>query len=340
MARSEAVGGARFPRWRAAAVLGAVLIVLGVVGARRVHASGTAAPPATRAPGRDASPPEVLGVGLLESVQEVPAAFEAPGRIASLLVEEGELVKAGQLLGTLDPASPQRRLRVAEGSLALARASVARAAADLARARVARAGVDRELARVRQLTADGASPQATLDQAADRASLAESDERALAAGLAQAQEAERVARDGVEVQRQLLAETRLVSPMDALVVKRHREPGHFVAAGAPVLTLASTRKLWVRAWVDETALSGLRPGQPARIEFRAEPGVDYPGRVDRVGRQADRQLHEVLVDVEVLRVPARFALGQRADVHIPTSAASAAVERPPGGRLAAREPRP
>ena len=296
-------------RWVAAGVLVA-LLVAGLAWRGR----GAAPQAAAAVPVK--SPPEVLGVGLLETTHEVPAAFEAAARIASLQVDEGERVKAGQLLGTLDPATPRRKLSVSEASRALARASVARAEADLERARVSKVSAARELARIDQLLAAAASTPAQRDQAEDRLSLTEAELRAAEAALTQAHEAERVALEGVQLQRQALADTRLVSPMDAVVVKRIREPGHFVAAGAPVFTLASIERLRVRAWVDETSLAALRPGQPARIELRSEPGRAYAGRVERVGRQADRQLHEVLVDVEVVEVPASYAFGQRADVHI------------------------
>ena len=146
--------------------------------------------------------------------------------------------------------------------------------------------------------------------------------------MQQARLQERSSQESVGLQRLALADTRILSPMDALVVKRLREPGHYVAAGAPVLTLVSTEKLWVRAWVDETALSALEPGLAALIEFRSEPGRDYPGRVDRIARQADRQVHEVLVDVEVLELPRSFAVGQRADVRIATKPAALAGRAP------------
>ena len=56
--------------------------------------------------------------------------------------------------------------------------------------------------------------------------------------------------------------------------------------------------------------------RPAQVALRSHPGQVFPGRVDRIGRQADRQTHELLVDVELLKLPEGFAVGQRADVRI------------------------
>lgn len=164
-------------RWVAAGVIVALLVAGLAWRGRRAAPQAAAAVPV-----RD--PPEVLGVGLLETTHEVPAAFEAAGRIASLQVDEGERVKAGQLLGSLDPATPRRKLGVSEASRALARASVSRAEADLERARVSKVSAARELARIDQLLAAAASTPAQRDQAEDRLSLAEAELRAAQAALA------------------------------------------------------------------------------------------------------------------------------------------------------------
>jgi multidrug efflux pump subunit AcrA (membrane-fusion protein) len=63
-------------------------------------------------------------------------------------------------------------------------------------------------------------------------------------------------------------------------------------------------------------LSALRDGMPAEIRLPGETGAPLRGSVDRIGREVDRQTHEVPVDVLLAQVPARLAIGQRADVHI------------------------
>jgi HlyD family secretion protein len=74
--------------------------------------------------------------------------------------------------------------------------------------------------------------------------------------------------------------------------------------------------MWITAWVDETELARLAVDQPARVTFRSEPDAEYPGRVARVGREADRETREIVVDVRLSELPARWAVGQRADVYI------------------------
>jgi HlyD family secretion protein len=84
------------------------------------------------------------------------------------------------------------------------------------------------------------------------------------------------------------------------------------------LTLISTEVLWISAWVDETEMSKLAANQPARILFRSQPDQSYPGVVIRLGKQADRETREFVVDVQVSPLPANWAVGQRAEVYIET----------------------
>src|SRR5690606_35633158 len=66
-------------------------------------------------------------------------------------------------------------------------------------------------------------------------------------------------------------------------------------------------------WVDESSLHDLHEGQEARVTFRSDPSRSLRARLDRVAVEADRQTHEVLVDLELVERPSRLVLGERAD---------------------------
>ena len=98
--------------------------------------------------------------------------------------------------------------------------------------------------------------------------------------------------------------------------------------GWSLLQLISTDEMWVSAWVDETASTGLSLGQPARVVFRAEPAKNFPGEVARLGRETDRETREFLVDVRVKELPQNWTVGQRAEVFIETGRKTAAIAVP------------
>jgi HlyD family secretion protein len=110
-----------------------------------------------------------------------------------------------------------------------------------------------------------------------------------------------------------------VAPFDGLIVQRQRDPGDIAVPGSAVLSLISIKELWIAAWVDETEMSRVAIGQPARVVFRSDPDHAYRGEVARLGRQADRETREFTVDVRVLELPRNWAVGQRAEVYIQTA---------------------
>lgn len=259
---------------------------------------------------------EVLGVGTLESARAVRVAFEVPGRVTSLAADEGDLVSEGQLLGALDVSDSQADLAVAEASESVSRAAVARASAELERGRVAAERATAERARAEALFAGGTISASARDDALERDRSAIANVRALEAALRQASRAREVASRTTRVRAGQVADGRLLSPLSGLVVTRHVEAGQLVTPGVPAFTVVATGAMRVRAWVDESALGRLAVGQPARLVFRSEGERSFAGRVERIGREVDRQTHEVLVDVTALELPANFAVGQRADVWI------------------------
>jgi HlyD family secretion protein len=101
-----------------------------------------------------------------------------------------------------------------------------------------------------------------------------------------------------------------------------------VVPGSSLLQLISTNEIWVSAWVDETVMARLATGQAARVVFRSEPQKSYAGQVARLGREADRETREFLVDVRVPVLPKNWAVGQRAEVYVDTGRKESALVLP------------
>jgi HlyD family secretion protein len=102
------------------------------------------------------------------------------------------------------------------------------------------------------------------------------------------------ARARLEQARQALAaaETRVgytvvASPLSGIVLSDNIEPGEFVSAGTPVVTVAELDNVWLRAFVNETDLGRVKVGQTARISTDTYPGKTYEGRVSFLSSQAE-----------------------------------------------------
>jgi len=89
-----------------------------------------------------------------------------------------------------------------------------------------------------------------------------------------------------------LAETRLdyaklTSPMSGVVLSKSIEPGEYVSAGTPVVTVADLENVWLRGYINETDLGRVKLGQRARVTTDTYPGKVYEGRVSFMSSQAE-----------------------------------------------------
>ena len=272
---------------------------------------------------------EVMGTGTLEARIKTTISPRIQERLAAVLVDQGEAVGAGQLLAQLDDGELKRQVEVAEATLASARATAGRVRVDEARAAAVEQQARQDHKRIADLVATKISSQAELDKAIEQLRVAESDLERARAATQEAQQQVNTAEKNLAYQNERLGFTRITSPYDGLITRRDRDPGGVVVPGSSLLQLIATNELWISAWVDETAGSGLALGQQARVVFRSEAGKAFTGEVARLGRETDRETREFLVEVRVRELPVNWTVGQRAEVFIETGRKSDALAVPP-----------
>jgi len=271
---------------------------------------------------------EVMGTGVLNTHIKTTISPRIQERLAAVLVDQNDFVTNGQLLAQLDDGELKRQVAVAEATLAAAKATAARVRVDESRAKAIEQQARLDQKRAASLAANNVSSQADLDKANERLRVAEADLQRAQAAIVEAESQVIMAEKTLAHQQERLSYTKIVSPYDGLVTRRDLDPGGVVVPGSSILQLISTNEIWVSAWVDETAATGLRPGQPARVVFRSEPARSYPGTVARLGRETDRETREFVVDVQVRELPANWTIGQRAEVFIETGRAATALVLP------------
>lgn len=271
---------------------------------------------------------EVMGTGTLEARVKTTVSPRIQERLAEVLVDQGDYVKSGQLLARLDDAETKQQVAIAEASLAAARATVERVRADEARAQAVLRQAQLDHKRVTDLMATQIAAQSDFDKAVESLRVAEADLKRSQAVIVEAQSQGFTAEKTLLYQKEHLAFTEIHSPYDGLVTRRDRDPGGIVVPGASILQIVATNEIWVSAWVDETAMAGLKEGQPARVVFRSEPAKTYPGEVARLGREADRETREFVVDVSVKELMENWTIGQRAEVFIETGRKTDALALP------------
>jgi len=261
---------------------------------------------------------EVMGTGTLEARVKSTISPKIAGRIETLPADQGDDVKAGQPLFTLDDADLKQQVQIAEANIASAQAALERLKADQAQAAAVLEQSRRNHERIQRLLSSRAASEEDSDKALEAFQVAEAGVARAEAAMVEGQKQLLTAQRNLAYRQALLADSRVSAPFDGLIVRRYRDPGDIVVPGSPTLTLVSLDEIWVSAWVDETEMARLRVGQPARVVFRSEPQRSYEGQVARLGREADRETREFIVDVRVLSLPENWAVGQRAEVYIET----------------------
>jgi HlyD family secretion protein len=259
---------------------------------------------------------EVLGTGTLEARVSAIVGPKVAGLITKIAADQGDRVKAGDTLIFLEDTDFMQQVGVAEADVAAATAGVERLHADRQRAQAVHSQANRTHQRLLSAAVGNATSAQEVDKAAEALAVAEAESARAAAAIVEGQKRLAASERTLDFQRARLHDTTIEAPFDALVVRRDRDVGDVVTAGSSVLQLVSLSEMWITAWVDETELARLTEGQLARVVFRSEPAAEYPGTVSRVGREADRETREIVVDVRVERLPANWAVGQRAEVYI------------------------
>ncbi len=233
------------------------------------------------------------------------------GRLASLAVDEGDAVTAGQVLGEIDSGPYQNALDSAkadvaaqEAQLALLREGyrseeIAQVRSELRERQVALEYAESFYKRVRTLAVTNAVSKNDLDVARDARERAAAALQASRDKLAQyesgmrqqdidAQAARLMQAQAARAQAELnLADTVLKSPSDGVILTRAVEPGTMLQAGGAVFTISLTRPVWVRAYVGETNLAKAVPGARLHIFTDARPSTPYSGTIGFVSPTAE-----------------------------------------------------
>lgn len=304
--------------------------------------------------------PLVMAAGRVEPVsEEVRLGLALTGKLEAVLVDEGDPVHQGQVLARLERADLQSRVAEAEANVLLKQAELTRLlnGARLEERREAEAAVRGaeavveqaryDLNRYRTLSNKGWTSQDSLekaqrDHAVAVARLAAAREHlALVAATAREDERDRaeadlaLARARLEEARAVLAKAEIKSPINGIVLRKHRRAGEMISESQdmPILSIGDISVLRVRAEVDETDIARLQVNQPAWVRADTFGEARFTGRVVKLGtmvgnkrvytdqptERLDNKVLEVLIELDG-QPP--LPVGLRVDAFIDTNTAA------------------
>jgi HlyD family secretion protein len=271
---------------------------------------------------------QVYGNGTVEAKVVVAVSSKVTGRIEVLYADEGDRVKAGQVLAKLESADFHQQVLQAQAGLQKSEAALAVEDANHQMALANLELADKNYSRISGLADRKLVSQQEVDVQATALEVARKQvERSTAS--AEAASKERLASQANLAFTESRNDDMVVrAPQDGIIISRDLEKGATVAPGLPIFRMADPTIVWVAANVDESQREKLAAGQEATIILRSIPKETLHGRVARVGLESDRVTEEIEVDVAFEPPLATFRLGEQAEVYVVTGSKNEAPSLP------------
>ena len=280
----------------------------------------------------DQESPAVLRISGNIELTEVQVSFKTAGRVLERLVDEGELVKRGDVVARLEDTELADALKLAQADEAAAAAQlaeleagsrseeVAQGEALLARAEAEAVRVAADYQRNKALFEKEVIPRRELETARalnDQAKANVRERKEALKLLRKGPRRERIAasrasHEGavarVSTARERLGYATLLAPISGVVLTKSVEPGEQVAAGTPVVTLGDLNQCWLKGYIAETDLGRVKPGQRARVTTDGHPGKAFEGRVSFISSQAEFTPKSVQTEKERVKLVYRVKI--------------------------------
>ena len=241
----------------------------------------------------------VTANGTLAAFDQTTVSVKVPGRIKTISVDLGSVVKQGQVIAQVDPQDYSLRMQQAEAALAQARARLGLSPEgtddkidpeNTSTVRQARAVYDEakfNRDRAARLVEQGVIAKAEFDSANAAFKVAEGRYQDAYEEVRNRQGMLAQRKSELDLARQQLKDTAVVAPLDGIVQEKRTSVGEYLAAGAPVVNVVRMDPLRLRAEIPERESRTVRTGQDVRVTVEGDANV-YLGKIKRDWPQSKR----------------------------------------------------
>lgn len=230
--------------------------------------------------------------GRLEAT-EVQIASKYPGRLAEVLVDEGDRVSRNQLLARVDTRTLEAQRMQAEAEVLRARAMYAAAQANVQLRLSEHHLATQEIERTKELIQRHYASGQLLDQQQSRLETSDAAVNAAQAQVGALQAAIGAAEAQVAQLTSEIDDSRLLAPIDGIIQLRLAEPGEVLGAGGRVLLLIDSNDLYMNLYLPAAQAGALTMGDDARVLLDALPEQPLPAKVSFVAAKSQFTPKEV-----------------------------------------------
>ena len=235
---------------------------------------------------------------------EVTLSAEQSGTLLSFDVNEGDEITLGQEIGLIDTTQLWLKIQQAEATKNVYRSQRPDMEKQIAATRQQLAKARQEQQRYKELVADGAAPSKMLDDAASQVKVLQRQLDAQVSALNTQLSTLNSQLSTVEVQvsqlRDQLAKCHIKAPIKGSVLEKYVEQGEFVATGKPLLKIADTERMFIRAYVTTSQLQQIKVGQAVSVfaDYGNGQRKTYDGKVSWISSRSEFTPKTILTDDE------------------------------------------
>jgi HlyD family secretion protein len=259
-------------------------------------------------------PPLPLGIafgnGRLEA-DEINIDTKYAGRISEMLADEGDLVKAGQVVARMDTRDLAASLKKSQAQVSQARRAVDEANANVVQQKTQVLLAQQEFDRATALLKKGYQTQEVVDQRQQQLDGAVAALDAANARVTESEHALEAATHDVELYNVEIADNTLVAPHDGRIQYRIANLGEVLPAGGHVFAMLDTSYVYMDIYLPTETAGKVRFGADARIVLDAFPKVAIPAKVSFIASQA--QFTPKIVETQYERDKLMFRIRVRID---------------------------
>ncbi len=262
---------------------------------------------------------KVFGLGTVEARILSKIGFKVSNSIVSLNVDEGDVVKKGDVLAKLDSAEQQARLAKAKAGVLAAKAALDGSKSAILKAQITFTQKKRTNNRKQALYKRRTVSAETAETAKLASDTAKAELDIAKSSLLSAEAALATARAQLQLEKVALDQHILKAPFNGVIIARHMDLGTVVKASEPLFTLVDPASVWVLGHISESRSGLIELGQSAQIRLRSRPHKLYDGKVVRIDIESDRVTEERQVYLSCGDCLTKFHLGEQAEVYVTTA---------------------
>ena len=271
---------------------------------------------------------KVFGIGNVSAKDIYSITAQTGGKIISILTDEGQWVKKGDLLITIDPVDMPELVQEMLISVKKTKSELKALTKESESL-----NAQKELALITYKRYENLVKQSFVSKS--EFDKAKTDLNALNAQL----EATlvRIESSKIEVQRTQknadslktkLSRFQIYAPVDGYVISKSAEVAQNVASSTTILKIVDPKTLWIRAYIDEKISGDVKVGQKAEITLRSQSKKQFTGYVNRIVAQSDAVTQEREINVAFDELPIPFYINEQARVTINAKTISNAITIP------------